>query len=89
MASTHFPCLQLFHLPVPELHPFIINQTLVNKMFLSSVRCCSTGIKPQKGTDTPIYYSQGVRSTGDKRGLRLASGGRGQVCRTEPLTCGL
>ena len=35
--SPYLALMHLFHLAVPKLNPFLINETLVNKMFLSAM----------------------------------------------------
>lgn len=56
------------------------------------MRCSHKLIKSKEGAWEPLIYSQGVRSTGNNLGLRLASeeGREGrQSCRTELLNCGI
>lgn len=63
--STCSPRL-LLHLAVSDLHPFIRNHDLVNKMFFSP---SSKLIDPKEGVVGPPIYSWWIRST--SKNLRL------------------
>ena len=84
----------LFHLVVPELYYFIINESYSKyNASLSSVNCSRQLFKFKERTMGTSHHSESVRSRGDNLNLPLVSGDWGgwmlQICRTEPLTCGI
>lgn len=74
-GSKTLPHTLPIHLAVPELYPFLINQSPCKwNVFLSFVSCSSKQ-NPRRRSLKPPIYSQLARSPGNNLGLQLASEG--------------
>lgn len=62
LAPFFTPCpMHLFHLAIPELHPFRIKWQFVSKMFLCALRATlAYELNPKRGSWEPLFYSLSV-----------------------------